>query len=115
MAIRCLIVDDSPRFAQAAKELLVDEGIEVLGCAATGDEAVRLTRELRPELALVDIDLGQESGLDVANRLSSVGDGTLPAGVILISTHAREEFAELIARSTALGFLDAIAELLGGT
>jgi two-component system, NarL family, nitrate/nitrite response regulator NarL len=119
MAIRCLIVDDSPRFAQAATELLMDEGVDVVGWAASGDEAVGLARELRPDLALVDIELGAESGLEVAGRVCAADDGALVPAVILISTHAREEFAELIALSPALGFLaksdlsaDAITALL---
>ena len=105
MAIRCLIVDDSPRFAQAASELLEEEGIDVLGLATRGEEAVSLARDLRPDLALVDIDLGDESGLDVAQRLCGNGEGELARAVILISTHAEEEFAELIDASPAVGFL----------
>ena len=120
MAIRCLIVDDSPRFAQTALEVLEEDGIDVLGVAAGGEEAVRLARELRPDLALVDIDLGAENGLDVARRLRADEHGALAGAVILISTHAEEEFAELIAASPAVGFLakaelsaDAIEALLG--
>jgi DNA-binding NarL/FixJ family response regulator len=119
MTIRCLIVDDSPRFAQAAVELLEDEGIDVVGVAANGEQAVRLARELRPDLALVDIDLGQESGLDIASRLCTSGAEQLAGAVILVSTHAEEQFAELIAASPAVGFLgkadlsaDAITALL---
>lgn len=120
MAIRCLIVDDSSRFAQVAVELLQDEGIDVLAVASGGEEAVRLARELRPELALVDIDLGEDSGLAVARRLREEEHGELAQAVILISTHAQEEFAELIAASPAVGFLpkaqlsaEAIEALMG--
>jgi CheY-like chemotaxis protein len=112
MAIRCLIVDDSSRFAQAAVELLEDDGIDVLDVAAGGEAAVRLARDLRPDLALVDIELGGENGLAVARRLSEGEDGRLVDAVILISTHAEEEFAELIAASPAVGFI-AKSELSG--
>lgn len=119
MAIRCLIVDDSSRFARAAVELLREDGIDVLAVASGGEEAVRLARELRPDLALVDIDLGEDNGLAVARRLREEEHGRLAEAVILISTHAREEFAELIAASPAVGFLpkaelsaDAIEALL---
>jgi CheY-like chemotaxis protein len=105
MATTCLIVDDSSQFRQAAAELLQEEGINVLGLAAGAEEAVRLARDLRPDLALVDIDLGAESGLAVAHRLRGNGDGQLAGAVILISTHAGEEFAELIDASPAVGFL----------
>jgi DNA-binding NarL/FixJ family response regulator len=120
MTIRCLIVDDSPRFAQDARDLLEEEGIRVLGVAADGHEAIRLARKLRPDLALVDISLGEESGLAVAQRLCADSDGSLAGAVILISTHAEEEFTELIEASPAVGFLgkselsaDAIQALLG--
>jgi CheY-like chemotaxis protein len=120
MAIRCLIVDDNQRFAQTARELLQEDGIDVLAVAGGGEDAVRLARELRPDLALVDIDLDGESGLDVARRLRADEPGALADAVILISTHAQEEFAELIAASPAVGFIakaelsaDAIEALLG--
>jgi DNA-binding NarL/FixJ family response regulator len=120
MPIRCLIVDDSAQFAQAARELLEDEGIDVLGVATDGDEAVRFAGDLRPDLALVDIDLGDENGMAVARRLCAGEHGGLAGAVILISTHAEHEFAELIAASPAAGFLakaelsaDAIEALLG--
>ncbi len=110
MAIRCLIVDDNPRFAQTAREVLREDGIDVVAVASGSYDAVRLARELRPDLALVDIDLGGESGLDVACRLRAGEPSVLADAVILISTHAREEFAELIAASPAVGFI-AKAEL----
>jgi CheY-like chemotaxis protein len=120
MAIRCLIVDDNAGFAQTASEILQEDGIDVLGVAADGQEAVRLARELHPDLALVDIDLGGESGLGVAQRLRAAEQGSVAQAVILISTHAQEEFAELIAASPAVGFIakaelsaDAIEALLG--
>ncbi len=110
MAIRCLIVDDNPGFARTASEILQEDGIDVLGVAADGQEAVRLARELHPDLVLVDIDLGGESGLGVASRLRADESAGLAEAVILISTHAQEEFAELIAASPAVGFI-AKAEL----
>jgi CheY-like chemotaxis protein len=102
--LRCLIVDDSPRFLDAARGLLERQGITVAGLAANGAEALRRAEELRPDVTLVDIDLGGESGFDVARQLS--GDGGAPLSpVILISTHDQEDFAELIAASPALGFV----------
>ena len=67
-------------------------------------EAVRSVRELRPEVALVDIDLGAESGLDLARRLAADLDDNSPR-VILISTHDEREFVKLIESSPAVGFL----------
>ena len=70
--LTCLIVDDSPPFFEAARQLLADDGITVVGFAATSDEAVDQTLALRPDVALVDVDLGIESGFDVAQRLAGL-------------------------------------------
>ncbi|HEY8202728.1 MAG TPA: response regulator transcription factor [Actinomycetota bacterium] len=102
MALRCLIVDDSTRFLDAARALLEREGIEVVGIASTAGEAVQRAAALRPDVTLVDIDLGGESGFNLTRRLAHAGGGSR---VILVSTHSQEDFAELIATSPALGFL----------
>jgi DNA-binding NarL/FixJ family response regulator len=111
--IRCLIVDDNRPFLDAARLLLEREGVAVVGVATTSAEALRLEEELRPDVVLVDIRLGDESGFDLARRLS----GT----VILISTHAQSEYAEEIAASPAAGFIpktqlsaSAVLRLAGG-
>lgn len=104
MHVRCLIVDDSPGFLQAACRILEQGGISVVGVATTGSEALRRARELRHDVALVDIDLGRESGFDVARRLALDADGVAPT-VILISTHAEQDFRDLIADSPAAAFV----------
>jgi DNA-binding NarL/FixJ family response regulator len=104
VALRCLIVDDNPGFSEAARELLEGQGVAVVGVAASSAEAVRSVREVRPEVALVDIDLGAESGFDLARRLADGVDGSAPR-VILISTHDHREFLKLIESSPAVGFL----------
>src|SRR5579862_1193998 len=96
MPLRCLIVDDSPRFGEEARSLLEREGVSVVGIAASGDEAVRLVEALRPDLALVDISLGEESGFDVARRLADSPNAHAPA-VILVSTYDEREFSGRIA------------------
>jgi DNA-binding NarL/FixJ family response regulator len=115
-----LIVDDSPPFFEAARLLLADDGVIVVGFAATSDQAVTETLALRPDLALVDVDLGTESGFDVAQRLAGLPDGGPP--VVLISAESGSELAELIDASGALGFVsktdlsgDAIRTLLART
>jgi DNA-binding NarL/FixJ family response regulator len=118
--LRCLIVDDSPRFLDAARGLLEGQGVTVVGQASSSAEALRRAAELRPDVTLLDIDLGGESGLELARRLQDQA-GPAPAPVILISTHAEQDYAELIAASPAIGFLpktalsaDAIRDLLAG-
>ena len=102
--VRCLIVDDNPGFLQAACRILEGGGINVVGVASTGSEALRRARELKPDVVLVDIDLGRESGFDITAQLTSDGDAPVPT-VILISTHAEQDFADLIADSPAAAFV----------
>ena len=104
MRIRCLIVDDNPSFLVAARVLLERQGLTIAGVASTGAEALRQAETLRPNVVLVDISLGKESGLDLARRLirDDPDDG---AAVILISTRVEEDVADLIADSPAVGFL----------
>jgi two-component system nitrate/nitrite response regulator NarL len=117
--LRCLLVDDSPGFLQAARRLLERQGVAVVGMASTAADAVQEAARLRPDVTLVDIQLGPESGFDVA-RLLARGVPSPSSPVILISTHAEEDYADLIAVSPAVGFLpkptlsaEAIRDLLG--
>ena len=119
MSLRCLIVDDSPRFGEEARSLLEHEGVSVVGVAASGDEAVRLAEALVPDLALVDISLGEESGFDVARRLVESSNDDPPA-IIFVSTYEEREFSGRIEASPALGFIaktklsaERIRDLLG--
>ncbi|HET6987582.1 MAG TPA: response regulator transcription factor [Kribbella sp.] len=107
-----MIVDDSARFLEVARALLEPDGISVVGTASTGARALTLAAELRPDVMLVDIDLGGESGLKLTRLLAEQADGA-PAPIILISTHSEEDYADLIAASPAIGFLPKTA--LSGT
>ena len=104
MALRCVIVDDNLGFLHAARLLLEQEGLQVVGVATSGDEALRAVAELRPDVTLLDIDLGGESGFDVARRLADDRDSD-PGQLILISTHSEEDLVDLIKESPAIGFL----------
>jgi DNA-binding NarL/FixJ family response regulator len=100
--LRCLLVDDNSDFLRAAGALLERQGLSVVGCASTASEAVQRTGELRPDVVLVDIVLGPESGFDVARELAAVDSGG--PTVILISTHAEADFSDLIDETPAAGF-----------
>ncbi len=120
MSLRCLIVDDNRPFLEAARVLLDQQGLDVVGLASTRAEALRLAHELRPDVTLVDIDLGGESGFDLVRLLLQEGD-LEASSLILISTHSEADFADLIAQSPAAGFLSkselsaaALEDLLGG-
>jgi DNA-binding NarL/FixJ family response regulator len=119
MALDVLIVDDSQPFLDAARDLLERQGLRVIGLASTSAEAMRRSAELRPDVVLIDIMLAGESGFELARQLSARDSGA--SALILISTHSRAEFAELIAETSAAGFLpkselsaDAILRIVDG-
>ena len=89
MPLRCLLVDDNEAFLEAASLLLEREGVTVVGVASTIAEALRQARALRPDVILVDIGLGDESGFDLARLLARDGQVGQGADVILISTRGR--------------------------
>jgi CheY-like chemotaxis protein len=104
VGLRCVIVDDSPDFLRTARALLEQEGLQVVGVASTGADALVRVAELRPDVTLVDVDLGGTSGFELARRLAA--DPQLEAGrLILISVHAEDDLADLIEASPAIGFV----------
>jgi len=105
--MRCLIVDDSKSFRCAALGMLERGGIAVVGLASNSADGLRCYLDLRPDVTLVDVDLGEESGFDLVEQLCASGVPH-PSPVILISAHAEQDLAELIADSAAVGFLPKI-------
>ena len=115
--LRCLIVDDSTRFLTSASALLESQGIEIVGTATNGEQALELAASLRPGVVLVDVVLGDESGIELADLLIARVPSMV---VVLVSSHDREDFGDLIERSAAAGFIpkrglsaDTIAALFG--
>lgn len=104
MPLRTLIVDDNAPFRAAARAILEGSEFSVIGEAATAAEAARRVDELDPEIILLDIDLGEDSGFAVARQLAGRVNDAGPK-LILISIHPEDRFADLIAESPALGFL----------
>jgi DNA-binding NarL/FixJ family response regulator len=114
---RCLIVDDNPGYLNEARDLLQRQGMSVVGVASNSGDALAIVASDRPDLALVDVDLGAESGLDIARALATSDE---PVPVILISAYAENDLRELLDDSPAVGFLsksvvsrEAIEDLLG--
>ena len=102
MSRRCLIVDDNPVYLREARDLLQREGMSVVGIASNGGDALAIAASDRPDVALVDVDLGVESGLDLARALATSAE---PVAVILISAYAESDLRELLDDSPAVGFL----------
>jgi DNA-binding NarL/FixJ family response regulator len=104
-----LIVDDHPSFRATARLLLESDGFDVVGEAADGASALRAADDLHPDVVLLDVNLPDLDGFEVASRLTANGAG--PA-VVLCSSRDAKDFGELVARSGARGFV-AKADLSG--
>ena len=102
--VRCLLVDDSPQFLEAASRLLEGQGLSVAGVASTSADALARVRELEPDVAIVDVDLKGESGFDLAWQLAARSDAAT-TNTVLTSTRSEADFAELVAVTPALGFI----------
>lgn len=103
--MRCLIVDDNDHFCQVVSDMLERGGIAIIGNASTSTEALRLIDDLRPDVTLVDVVLGKESGVDLAEQITAA-TLTEPTTVILMSASCDEEdVAHLIVAGTAAAFL----------
>lgn len=96
MPLTCVIVDDSPDFLESAAHLLDAEGTRVLGLCRTSAEAVVLLATVTPDVMLVDVELGDEDGVEVAGRLSVQVPSTV---VILVSSRDGQELRESLDRS----------------
>ncbi|MBD0290594.1 MAG: response regulator transcription factor [Thermoleophilia bacterium] len=106
-----LIVDDHPSFRTTARTLLEAEGYDVVGEAETGVQALRLAKELDPEVVLLDVQLPDFDGFEVAARLTAQ-NGRVPH-VVLTSSRDASDFGPLVAESGARGFVPK-GELSGG-
>jgi DNA-binding NarL/FixJ family response regulator len=102
MHLRCLIVDDNEAFLGSASHLLESQGLSVVGLAASTVEAIRLVGTLSPDVVLVDIQLGDEDGLELTRLLAKHSPASR---VVLISTRSADEVVELLEGNPAIGFL----------
>jgi len=98
--MRCLLVDDNRAFLETARGILEAQGVTVAGIASSTAEALQQADALRPDVAVVDIGLGTENGFDLARDLVVYG-----ISVIMTSTSAEADYADLVAESPAAGFL----------
>jgi len=96
-----LIVDDDQRFRGLARRLLESEGFDVVGEAENGRGALAAARELEPDVVLLDVQLPDLDGLEVAQRIAGAGG---PA-VVLTSTRDEADFGPQLGQSGARGFV----------
>jgi len=101
---RCLIVDDDERFRAVAQGRLTSDGMAVVGTATSQAEALRQVAELRPDIVLVDINLGGESGVELTHRLVE-SHPELHGRTVLMSTYDEDDVVDLIGASPAVGFI----------
>jgi DNA-binding NarL/FixJ family response regulator len=106
-----LIVDDHPSFRASARRMLEANGYSVVGEAADGAAAIVAARELGPELVLLDVQLPDIDGFEVAARLGALGEAPL---IVLTSSRDGSDFGSAVAESPARGFI-AKSELSGAT
>jgi two-component system, NarL family, nitrate/nitrite response regulator NarL len=111
-----VIIDDSEEFLSSARLLLELQGLDVVGVARSRAEALELVEDVSPDLALVDVELGEDDGVALTTELA---DRAPEMQSVLISAHDRYDISELMSGSRAAGFLsktdlgaDAIRELI---
>jgi DNA-binding NarL/FixJ family response regulator len=97
-----VIVDDHAAFRRAARDVLRAEGLDVVGEAADGAEALAEVARLAPGLVLLDIQLPDMDGFEVAERLA---ESPRPPAVILISSRESEQYGDRVARATVRGYI----------
>ena len=102
MAATVLIVDDHPGFRLSARRILEADGYEVVGEAGDGADAIEAARSLRPQIVLLDVNLPDLDGFEVARALSA--ERPSPR-IVLTSSHDREDFGDSLPHSAAAGFV----------
>ena len=100
MPVRVVIVDDHPVFRRSARQLLERDGFEVVGEAGDGAAALKVARELEPDVLLLDIALPDTSGFEVADALAGTA-----ARIVLVSSRDAADFGPRLRQTRAAGFI----------
>lgn len=104
MPIRCLVVDDQPEFLETVRPLLDRQGISVVGVAANSAQAIERAVYLQPDVVLIDVHLGEESGLQLASRIAAFDQAGSPR-VILISTYPKDDLVGALPTGSRIEFV----------
>ncbi|MET0903350.1 MAG: response regulator transcription factor, partial [Acidimicrobiales bacterium] len=104
MTIRVLLADDHRMLREGLRRSLSEEGFNVVGEAADGDEAVRLAQQLRPDVGLFDIRMPGLDGLEATRRLAGPAVAE-PLAIVVITTFDLDEYVYAALRAGARGFL----------
>ncbi len=100
--MRVILADDHTMFRAGLRALLEQEGIEVVGEAEDGDQAIKLTQEHRPDVVIMDLSMPGTNGLDATRRITALGFGT---SVLVLTVHAEEEYLVPVVDAGASGYL----------
>jgi DNA-binding NarL/FixJ family response regulator len=103
-----VIVDDHPSFRASARAILEADGFDVIGEAVDGTSALKMLREVRPDVLLLDVQLPDMTGFDVCIECGDLRE----TAVVLVSSRDSADYGDVIARSGARGFIPK-AELSG--
>lgn len=109
MRRRALIVDDQISFCAWASVLLETHGFTVVGRANEGGQAVEMARQLHPDVVLLDIQLPDIDGFEVARLLALEKD---PPAIVLTSAREASDYGRRVREAPARGFITK-AELTG--
>ena len=101
--IQVLVVDDQPPFRAAARAVLnrIAE-FDLVGEASSGEEAVAMSEQLRPDLVLMDINMGDMNGIEAARQVTVARPETM---VILVSTYAAQDLPADARSSGAVAYI----------
>lgn len=101
--MKVLIVDDQLTYREVAREVVqATPGFEVIGEASSGEESLDLSRDLQPDLVLMDVNLPGIDGMEATRRITQ---SSQPPVVFLISTYESEEYSKRAAACGAAGFI----------
>jgi DNA-binding NarL/FixJ family response regulator len=98
------VVDDNQRFLEVARRILEWQGLEAVGTATSIAAALDAVAGEPPDVVLVDVSLGPESGFELLRRIAA-RHPRLAGRVIMISTRAEEDYAEILEGAGAAGFM----------